>query len=251
MNIMNKYIKETEAVSLFLSFFKNLTESDIKVIEKIKEGFTNKCYYFETTKNKKYLVRIGNKKVSRINEKIFIDLTKNKDYLYYDSSSGNAIKKWIKGYNPSVEECRLDKNFHRICKVIKSFQKVPFQKISRMSTKNYYEFLDVAKIEQKYKDKYIEIIEKHKNDKMVLSHNDIRPSNILICKNSIKLIDFEWSTLNFEYWDLANFMREIDYPLEEIGNVINENFKTFDPLTLKDFLFATTCYALQWTYFIV
>ncbi|MDE6894529.1 MAG: hypothetical protein K2J02_04085, partial [Malacoplasma sp.] len=76
----------------------------------------------------------------------------------------------------------------------------------------------------------------------------IRPSNILINKNKISVIDFEWCTLNNRYWDFANIVRELDYPLSETEIIFKKYFKNLDFNIFKEILFAATCFGIQWSF---
>lgn len=239
-----------KSIDLFLSKMSKYSINDIKEIELLNGGFTNHCYYFELLDKKKYFVRIGNSKINRTNEYSYLKASREiKNYKYYDFDSGDAIKKWVVGKASTFTECLDIKIFSKITKQIKKIQSIKLEKIPNVKVRDFYQFLTIAKVDQIYLEKYKEIIEKYKYLDLVLSHNDIRPSNILINKSKVTIIDFEWCTLNNRYWDLANFVRELEFPLNELKIIFTKYFKKLDFKILQDMIFATTCFAYQWTFF--
>lgn len=228
---------------IFFSYFKDMSKKDILDIKLIKLGFTNSSYKV-TTCNGKYVVRIANKNIDRNNEKIYLKYLKNSNYIYYDNLTGNSICKWIDGRNPTIFECNQDHLFFKICELINGFSKINLNDILGMNEFDYYKFFN-ADINKNFLDRYKILIEKYKNDKKVFSHNDVSPLNIIVNNNDVFIIDFEWSSLNHPYWDIANFIREINYDISQINKL--NNFLTINLDILKDFLFLTTCYAMQWS----
>ncbi|MDE6429372.1 MAG: phosphotransferase [Malacoplasma sp.] len=240
---------EEKAKKLFVEKLNNYKLQDIKEFKKLSGGFTNFCYYIKTLNGKEFFVRIGSHKIDRTNEYSYLCASKKiKKYLYYDFSSGDAIKKWEKGRDLTFEECLIQKNFIGIVKEIKKIQKIKLHKVLKIKVRNFYQFFTITKIDKKYLNKYKQIIEKYKNLDLVVSHNDIRPSNILINKNKINIIDFEWCTLNNKYWDFANIVRELDYPLNEVEIIFKKYFKNLDFDIFKEILFAATCFGVQWSF---
>lgn len=247
-SIRNFDKKQTEASNVFLNFFKQVKLSSIDKIIKLENSQTNDCFLLKTHGRKKFFIRLGNPKINRSNEYNFIKISKNSSYLYFDKETGNTIKKWIKGRNPTNEECNSSRIFNNVCNQIKKLHKINPDFKSKFSRIDYYQFMAKAKISNTYKQKFDEILEKNKHLELVFSHNDISPRNIIINKSKVTLIDFEWGSLNNKYWDIANFMREIEFPISDIGKVTKKYFKYLNPLLLKDFLFATTCYGVQWSF---
>jgi thiamine kinase-like enzyme len=172
----------------------------------------------------------------------------NKDFVYYDVKTGNAIKKWIDGYNPNDDEVN-SKQF------LDCFTK-RLQKLH--STKNkygvinhdHYEFIKFVKnkLSQAHIVKYKNLIEKYKNLKLVLSHNDLSHDNLLVNKqdNVIYFIDYEWARMNNKYWDVANFIRETNLKKKWIKYLASAN--KLDLTILNDFIYICINYAYQWTF---
>lgn len=247
---MNEKNYSQEAKKLFTSKLKKYNENDILEIKLLSGGFTNKCFFIITNDNKKYFVRLGNSKMNRTNEFSYLKASKEiKKYFYYDFDTGNAIKKWNEGHTSTFEECLQERIFEKIIKEIKRIQKIKLRKIPKIKTRDFYCFLSISKLDEKYILKYKEIINKYSELKKVLSHNDIRPSNIIINNSKVKVIDYEWCTLSNKYWDLANISRELDYPIDKLEIIFKKYFKKLDFNIFKEMLFATTCFAVQWTFF--
>jgi thiamine kinase-like enzyme len=80
-----------------------------------------------------------------------------------------------------------------------------------------------------------------------LSHNDLSADNLLLTvKKQIIFIDYEWSRLNNEYWDLANFIRETKLSNRNITFLATKS--NLSLTILQDFIYICTNYAYQWTY---
>lgn len=82
------------------------------------------------------------------------------------------------------------------------------------------------------------------NKKLVISHNDLIPENILIIEKKYYLIDFEFVCLNHYLFDFASFMTEscnTQQALEfrQLLNLNNEEEKKLDELILyQNYLWA-------------
>jgi thiamine kinase-like enzyme len=83
---------------------------------------------------------------------------------------------------------------------------------------------------------------------LVLSHNDLSTANLLVRPNhEIIFIDYEWSRLNNEYWDAANFIREACLSQKQIQFLLSCNPKWKSEI-LNDMIYICTNYAYQWTF---
>jgi hypothetical protein len=73
----------------------NFKTSQIKTIKEIHKGYTNVSFVITLTNNQKYQIRLANDnhKVNRKNELAILKNVHNKDFIYYDIKTGNAIKK--------------------------------------------------------------------------------------------------------------------------------------------------------------
>lgn len=235
------------AKNLFLSKT-NYKENEIKKIKPINQGFTNICFVLTTSDQKKYQVRIGgsNDIVDRQNEINFIKLIKDENYLYYDLE-GNAIKKWIKGHNPKVI---INKKLFLklLLKEINKLQSIDYTKtkIIKFNPMVFFDLTDWTK-KEKHKENYLKLIKEFEKFPLTLAHNDINELNIIYGKKTLHLIDFEWSRINYEYYDIANFFRETRMGTKWVKYICKLEPK-YDYKVLIKFIYFSTCYALQWTY---
>ncbi|WP_033160216.1 protein kinase family protein [Mycoplasmoides alvi] len=240
---------KVKAINIFKLYMPNKL-SEIKSIKIISNGFTNFSYKVVNTKDQKYQVRVGNKKIDRNNEYAIVNKLKNKgDFIFYDKKNGNAIKKWIDGNIPSIKVCKSDLFLKSFANELFKLQKLDTSVL--ISKRNFFVFEDIANfngLKNELK-KYHQIIEKYRDLPIVVSHNDLRPSNLIWNNKNVKFIDYEWGSLNNNYWDLCNFLREIKYPIKNLKKLIQKYFEKLDYEIVLNFMFATTFFAYQWTFF--
>lgn len=235
-----------KVIDLFFDFFNNLKHLKYK-IKKINQGFTNSTYLIKINKQK-YQIRIGdnNNIVDRKNEYNVLKNIENSLYIYYDVKNGNSIKKWIDGKNLKnrIISYKLIKFIND--EIISLHKTQNVNEILRFDPLVFYENTK-NKIDPKYLELYLKLVNNLDNSNLVLSHNDISLVNVIYHKNKAYLIDFEWTRLNNYYWDYANFIREADLSFKKIRYWTKINPKlNFNKLV--EFLFLTTCYAIQWTF---
>jgi thiamine kinase-like enzyme len=174
-------------------------------------------------------------------------LINDKVYLYFDIKSGDAIKKWVIGDNPS---------FQQVCSstFLKAFAKT-LNKLHDIDTKNkkvlkhdYLDCLKKAKLPAQHRTIYLSLIKQYKNLPLVLSHNDLSAENLIYTsKHQVIFIDYEWSRLNNQYWDVANFIREANLPINKIKE-LSSYLKVKNIKALLNFVYLSTNYAYQWTF---
>ncbi|MGL5591598.1 MAG: phosphotransferase [Mycoplasmoidaceae bacterium] len=234
--------------NLFFIKNTNYEKDDIKSIKEIHHGFTNKSFFLITNDNLKWQIRFSglNEVVDRKNELKILKLIKDENIVYYDET-GNFIKKWIDGKILSLV-FNKKKKIKLICEKINKLHSTIITDNDSILIHDYFAYMDQAKnIDNKIKDKYISLVNKYRNLDKVLSHNDLSKKNILFNGNEIIFIDFEWSRLNDNYFDVANFIRENNISNKWI-KFIQANIENIDLNILKDFIFITACFAYQWTF---
>ncbi|MCV3753300.1 hypothetical protein OF364_00510 [Mycoplasma enhydrae] len=114
-----------------------------------------------------------------------------KDYLFV--KDGIIIKKWFPGVD--LFQIKLtNKIVFSVLNCIKNFQSLNL-KVKKF---NWNKFKICDK-------KYHELLHKYKDDELVLSHNNIQKNNIIINKYGfVKMVDFEYASLNNKYFDLVS-----------------------------------------------
>ena len=154
--------------------------------------------------------------------------------------------------------CEYLEGFHKIklenndlkdlCKSIKILHdiKLECKEVDLVELFNYYnkKYLNES-ILNKVKDAFSSL--KSFKKELVFSHNDLNPGNIIFNKG-VKFIDWEYSSVNDKYYDLANILIEFNLDDEEEENLL---LSYFDSLTcdydkLKVYKIVYVCLSLLW-----
>lgn len=234
--------------NIFSIQFKNKkANSEIyEVYETIKNTFGQKVFedisnirpYYEDFHNKSYIGKINETwvqiripknviKIDHSNEEKIIKPFK--DYLYV--KNGIIIKKWFPGVD--LFKLKIDEKVsNAILNCVKNFQNINIE-LERFDWLKY-------NITDK---KYLELVEKYKDEPYVLSHNNLKRQNILVNKYGfIKLVDFEFATLNSRYTDPVSLHIFLGIEKELIID-----FFDLDPAIFEDYIYMfkvynETCY---------
>ena len=118
---------------------------------------------------------------------------------------------------------------------ITKFHNLPQEGLSKH---DWFKYENESFVSHDIYEKYKALVEKHKDDKMVVSHNDINKENVLWDGKTIRLIDFEWGNINHEYFDYVQFF------ITESINLL----KDYDQQTFADMNFMVLVYFILWTY---
>lgn len=237
------------AIRLFVTNTK-FKSHQIESIHQIHNGYTNISFLITLVNNQKYQIRLANDNhvVDRNNEFAMLKNIHNKDFVYYDIKTGNAIKEWIDGENPNSDEMNSKLFLDSFSSTLQKLHRC--KNLNHVIKHNYYEFLDIVrdKLAAYHIDKYKHLTSKYQNLKLVLSHNDLSADNLLWNKvdKKVHFIDYEWARMNNPYWDVANFIRETDITQESINYLASVNELDIDILT--DFIYICINYAYQWTF---
>lgn len=237
-----------KAIDLFTKHT-NFKIDDIIKIKPVHKGYTNISFLFLLKNKKRYQVRLGlnNEIVNRSNELKMMKYLPYKYFLYMDEN-GNAIKEWITGFNPKFI-FKKKKLITLLCSEIEKFHNTEYD-ANGLLVHDYFEYAKPEQINkyQDYFNKYKSIIEKMSKCKNVLSHNDINPWNMIYSRKlkQIILIDFEWSRINNEYFDVANFFRETNLSFKWLKFMASK--LNLDYQTLKEMVFACCFFAYMWTF---
>lgn len=249
MNKQSNY--RDQAIELLKKVLKRKNGSIVSMKD-IHCGYTNQSFLVEYSNGKKFQVRLPHcgDLINRVNEyKALSMLGKQNQFVYFDTKTGAAIKKWIEGKNPKIHWWKKWKYMDELLTLIHEIHacKIPRgNKLSRLNLDAYNENLHKLKI--KYQTKFLHIVDSCNSDTQVLNHTDINALNIIIANDDQKLhlIDFEWCGLASDYWDYANFIREskVRYEYVDWGKYIDG----FDMQKLKEYIYACSVYAYLWTF---
>ncbi len=237
-----------KAINIFL---KNTNYSllDIKKTIFIHAGYTNTNLFIKTSDNESYLVRISNNDfIDRKNEYLFLKSINQLDqYLFFDKFTGDAIKIWTKGKNPTKKQSKSIKFILSLKKEIDLFHKS--HKLNNQILKHdFFQYINKANLTLEQKNIYKYLVKMFFDDKrLVMSHNDINPDNILTNKKGkILFIDFEYARLNIPEWDIVNYLREIN--ISKIKIFIVSCFIKIKYQKIIQLIFLSLLYSLQWSY---
>jgi len=244
-----KISKDAKQIALNL-LKKKFPDKKIKTMKPLHAGYTNFSYFVILSDNSHWQVRIphDNNIINRKTEAGVLKLIGNKEFEYFDDKTGIAIKKWTTARTPGYFTVRNKEFNEKLLRQIKDIHavKVPSKlPIKSLNFDTYNE--NLYRLRFIYQKKFLCILDRHRDDKLVLNHTDINPKNILYTKDKrVVLIDFEWAALANDYWDYANYVREsgINYRNIEWEKYINN----FELKKFQEVLYVSCVYAYLWTY---
>ncbi|MGL5522200.1 MAG: phosphotransferase [Metamycoplasmataceae bacterium] len=236
-----------EIKNFFYEKLPNLKNKKIISITKIEAGFTNNIFklILETGEIFKIRKAIYNKFINRQLEKT-IEFSLYKNIIFFWDENGDYIKKWIEG--ETLKKGNVCYDFWKdLFSQISNMQKID---IKHLNIKKLEYFVEDHKVDSRLKESfkyYEQIIEEEiDEDHLVLTHNDVSQNNIVVSDNKFYLIDFEWATLNHNYWDIGNIIKDLEINKNEIEEEMF--FNDFDKEKLFKIVFCTHFYTYFWTH---
>lgn len=224
-----------------------ILEVDNDDIEEISSagGMTNKNYLVNITGDKYILRMPGNgteSMINRVNEKhnstLANELDLDTDILYFDEVSGIKISKLIEDAETiNSQTAKREENMELIASILRKLHNsgVEFKnEFNVFKEVEKYEYL-LEKAKGKNFDDYKEVREKVmklENELEILGidlrpcHNDTVPENFIKGKDSLYLIDWEYSGINDPMWDLAAHIIECDFDEDEEELFLQKYFNT-------------------------
>ncbi|MGL4948585.1 MAG: hypothetical protein ACRC42_04345 [Mycoplasma sp.] len=184
----------------------NCKTNDILSVSHFYSGYKNDTYLVIKNDGSKYQLKILKSGLSNFNQEVIIYRLYNFDDLLY--SDGNIfIKKWYEKINNLDEDIKIS----LIKNEIKKFHNLDLNNLLDIFPFNKYD--EYIKNHTNYYQSYVELLQKYKTE-FITSHNDINDKNILFVLNDskaeIKFIDFEWSSLNYKWFDIINYLAECE-----------------------------------------
>lgn len=219
----------------------------VKAIKELHLGYTNHSFLFSVKHDEKYQVRIplAGDLIDRKCEYYCLKAVKDNNFVYFDKKTGIAVKKWIEGENPNKKTYKSqwfnDLLFEQISK-LHNVKLPKSYKVKPINFDAYNKYLPYLKFE--YQRKYLCLLDRRRNEPLVLTHSDINPLNIIYDGQKIHLIDYEWCCLASQYWDFANWIRETGISLDKID--MSGYIKNFDKEKLSDYVFLSSVFAHLW-----
>lgn len=236
--------------------------SDIKNLQILKKGMTNKSFTFEID-NVKYIMRIPGEGtynlINRYNEAEVYNTIKtlkiSDDIIYINPNNGYKITKYIDNsrvcdpYNQDDLKICMSKlkMLHelnlKVSHKFDLFKNIDYYE-SLWKEKSIYDDYNITKKHVLELQKYIEGIDKS----FCLTHIDAVPDNFLISNKEARLIDWEYSGMQDPHVDIAMFCIYAMYDKEHIDNLINIYFnnKCSKKTRIKIYAYIAIC-GLLWS----
>lgn len=236
----NKTLNNTGSKAfMFVEKFFNINVDEMKDIECVKSGLTNKSYSF-LLNDKKYVARVPGigtyEYVNRKNEietyKKIKKLNFSENVLYIDED-GYKISEYL--YDTRYVDPKNDDDLKRLVKLYKKLHnskiKVSFRNDPEFLIDKYMTLMKDRNVPPLYQDfdeafknekKVEKFINKKKRDK-VFTHGDTNIGNALLSnvdKKYDKLIDFEYAGMSDPLTDLALFSVYQKYTFDEAFNFL-------------------------------
>ncbi len=220
------YSKETsgfgsEALS-FAARALSTTEKDMKNIECMKEGLTNRSYRF-TYNGDEYITRVPGENtdefIDRKSECEILTKLKGKniteEVIFFDEAKGYKLSKFFHNARPIdinnetelKDAMALYKKFHLLDIKINATSKIIDKNkeyldiIKEKNVAVLYEDFDIVLSHAKELEKLVEEADKH----TVLCHGDANPGNVLVTSDGLRLIDFEYGGMANPLTDIGLF----------------------------------------------
>ncbi len=219
-------------------FHDHIGDKEISIwsVKKVHSGLTNETYCIKTNKGK-YQVRFATayEGIDREIEKQMLEQTTG--YIYFDKN-GNMIRRWLNG--KALPHALL---WRRINKVFYGLNLLHTKKIKTTKKIDYKEYLDKNPKHPKMNELYLELIKKFdSNSKVTISHNDVTNKNIIYNHGKTSLIDYEWSRLNYEWFDLIYFLIHSHLPRHTLVKLASNRQKE---INAENFFFVSY-FCLSW-----
>ena len=190
--------------------------NEVDVIEKLLGGMSNHTYKIKVLEDY-YVIRIigegGNLYINRDEELFNLNqvatLNINTKTVYFNTVSGIKVSKYVEGV--VLTETKIKDHLKELASTLKMLHNSnlkAYDKYNLIERLNKYQSY-VDNVEEEYnvlKSNWINIYEKHfQDEKLVFCHNDAQRSNIVIAKDKLYLLDWEYAALNDIYYDFASF----------------------------------------------
>ncbi len=227
-NLTIKFLKEYK-------LFKNEKLQSLEILE--NQGICNIIYLLKSNE-KKYLIRVfKHKHKSNIKRDYEFKIQKKankknisaKPYLL-DEKNNLMICEYLEGKHKK----QLKKADIKI--LVKSLKKLHSIKSKlkpynlKADFKDYKKRLKNKKAQNLCKKaiKELKEVKKYKKD-LVVTHHDLNIGNILFHKKYVKFIDWEFTTINDSFFDLASICIEFEFTKKDEEILLNSYFKRLKP----------------------
>jgi len=213
-----------------LEIILNERDFNFKILKKINDGETSEIFLgefngrksiFKLTKRNNFNLIINEYLKSGVIENI---LKKNvtPNILFYEKKIGLLIYEYVEIESKN----KIIKNIQSIGEQLKKFHQIKFNKRTKTYKDQFNLYINKLNSESKnnYLKEAIELfndLKMHENEnENVFSHNDLNANNILMSKNNIFFIDFEYSSINNKYFDISKIIDSLNLNNSEISKFL-------------------------------
>ena len=252
---------QTDAIETIKSAL-NTTSNEIKEIQILKKGMTNRSFLF-TCKNEKYIMRIPGEGTDQlINRKqeanVYEVIKKEKisdPIIYINPNNGYKITKYLE--NARVCDPLNEDDLKKCMKKLKDFHLLDLKVDHEFNLFDQIEFYEslwkeksVFRDYEKVKEKIFNL-KKYVNNQQIkkcLTHIDAVPDNFLFSNDDIYLIDWEYAGMQDPHVDLAMFSIYSFYDKEQIDHLIDIYFDNQCEIStrIKIYCYVAIC-GLLWS----
>ena len=213
-----------------LEIILNERDFNYKIFKKINDGETSEIFLgefngrksiFKLTKRNNFNLIINEYLKSEVIENISKkNVTPN--ILFYEKKIGLLIYEYIEIESKN----KIVKNIQSIGEQLKKFHQIKFNKRTKTYKDQFNLYINKLNSESKnnYLKEAIELfndLKMHENEnENVFSHNDLNVNNILMSKNNIFFIDFEYSSINNKYFDISKIIDSLNLNNSEISKFL-------------------------------
>ena len=239
-------------------------ENRIKDYTRLDGGYTNPVFTFKV-KDEKYVYRYPGKGtdnfINRQSEKQAHTIARDMgidDTLLWIDNDGHKISKYINDfryfdyYNDEdvqevVKMLRVIHDSNELCG-IKYDVKSDIENFWRTDASgNIERFADIENIKDQVYEIYDSLDYEHAD--LVLCHNDVYTTNILVADDKFNLIDWEFAKDGHRAFDLCTFFVCSDYGLIEIESILEDYLESKDEnlkIEYFEYFVVGTFYWLLW-----
>ena len=213
--------------SIIINFLKENLNWDINLLSKLEPlGGLNNNNYKAIYCNKTYFIRLCEPSLFNINRENELEVINKASFLnlcpipiYFNVKTGNMVSKWINGTMPTEFEFNSESFLNNLCSTLKKFHLKdcqttfnPFKEIRNRIILCIDLKLTLPTYIHSLTSKLSIFEEELESNKLLgLCHNDLNVSNIIMSKNNLYIIDYEFSATCDVFFDLATVAWLQDY----------------------------------------
>lgn len=149
------------------------------------------------------------RKIEKKNLEIIKDLGLNNETVYFDDVEGDKAARYVEG--TVLTQLDIHEHLEEVAKALKKLHHSGLQPASDyglIKRLDLYETFTNIRSEKylNLKNEWIKMYEaEHKDKPKVFCHNDAQRSNMVVGKDQLYLLDWEYAGLNEFYYDIASF----------------------------------------------